>query len=207
MKRTLVRMLLSAATLWGCGDTPEPVPEESEPAVQGVYGRAPAADQGVPSVVTLTPVAGGSSEAPEEPVVMDQLGLAFLPTTLIAHPGQTVRFTNSETLAHNVHVTRMENDSTVFFADMNPDDRLETRLSAPGGYDVTCDVHPGMRAVVYVTAAPYATFAEAEGSFVLPGVPPGSYEAAVWRPTTGVGDPRSVDVTGPRTELDLTAVP
>jgi hypothetical protein len=37
--------------------------------------------------------------------------------------GQPLVFTNSETLAHNVHVTYIDNDSTVYLTDMGPSER------------------------------------------------------------------------------------
>jgi hypothetical protein len=99
------------------------------------------------------------------------------------------------------------NDSTVYLADMDPDDHRETTIDVEGAYDVTCDVHPGMRAILYVTSAPYAAFAEADGSFVIPDVPPGSYVAEVWSASPELRGERPIEVSGPSTELDLTATP
>jgi plastocyanin len=162
---------------------------------------------GIPSVVLLRPSGDGEAAPPSEPIVVDQLGLAFLPTQVLVRRGQTIRFVNSETLAHNVHVTSVADGSTVYMADMDPDDHRETTLDTEGAYDVTCDVHPGMRALVYVTSAPYAAFAEPDGSFSLPDVPPGSYVAQVWSASPGMRGERPIEVSGPSTELDLTANP
>lgn len=181
--------LVATGALWlalittsacGGGDAPQAPPEESTSLQQGVIGRAPATSLGIPSVVTLTPTPGAATVAPTEPALMDQLGLAFTPTQLLVHTGQVIEFVNSESLAHNVHVTFIDGDSTVFLADMDPADRREVVLDREGGYDVTCDVHPGMRAFIFVTSAPYAALAEPDGSFQILDVPPGSYVAEVW---------------------------
>jgi len=129
---------------------------------------------------------------------MDQLGLAFTPRQLLVRPGQRIEFVNSETLAHNVHVSFADSDSTVFVADMDPADRREISLEREGGYDVTCDVHPGMRAFIFVTSAPYAVFAEADGSFRMPEVSPGSYTASVWSVSPALRGERAVEVSGLR---------
>ena len=86
------------------------VEEEAPPAettpTEGVFGVAPPASRGTPSVVTLSPVAppsatdGASGEGlnAEETgtEVMDQFGLAFAPRELSVRVGESVRFTNSE---------------------------------------------------------------------------------------------------------------
>jgi len=201
-------MAFTAAAL-ACGGADAPPPEAEAPAQpEGVGGLAPAATQGIPSVVTLTPVGGAvGAPSPEDEAVIDQLSLSFMPNTLIVHPGETVRFTNSETLAHNVHLAFADNDSSVFIADMDPGGSAEIALEREGGYDVTCDVHPGMRAFVFVTSAPYATFAAIDGTFMIPDVPDGTYTVAVWNATPGLRSERHVDVSGRSTVLDLSPLP
>ena len=206
MKRGRLSATALTAGVLACGggDAPEPVTEEAAPPPQGVYGQSPAATGGIPSVVILEPTDGEPSEAPAEAALMDQLGLAFLPRQLMVRRGQPIEFVNSESLAHNVHLRFTENDSTVYIADMDPDDRREIVIEQEGAYDVTCDLHPGMRALIYVTSSPFAAFAETDGTFVIGEVPPGSYTARVWSAATGLGDARQVDVSGPSTQLDLT---
>jgi plastocyanin len=198
---------ITALLACGGGDAPEPVTEETLAPPQGVYGQAPPATQGTPSVVILEPVDGETLAPPTEAALMDQLGLSFLPRQLIVRPGQPVEFVNSESLPHNVHLSFAENDSTVYIADMDPDDRREIVIEQEGAYDVTCDIHPGMRAVIYVTSSPFAAFANTDGTFVIAEVPPGSYTARVWSAAAGLGDERQVDVSSPSTELDLTLAP
>lgn len=207
---TLGIVLSLLTSVGGCGpeapDTREAPSVQATPASDGFSGRAPAATGGTPSVVTLTP-RGEAAEAPppDQIALLDQLGLAFTPTALLVRAGQTVEFANSESIAHNVHVSFMDNDSTVYLADMDPADRTQIVLERQGGYDVTCDVHPGMRAFIFVTSAPYATFAEIDGSFVIPNVPPGSYTASVWSVDPDLRSQLPVEVTGDDAPIDLSS--
>jgi hypothetical protein len=198
---TLGIVLSFLTSVAGCGreepDAREAASVQETPAPDGFSGRAPAAVGGTPSVVTLTPRGGAAEAPPPDPIaLLDQ----FLVRT-----GQTIEFANSESIAHNVHVSFVDNDSTVYLADMDPADRAQIVLERQGGYDVTCDVHPGMRAFIFVTSAPYATFAEIDGSFVIPNVPPGSYTASAWSVDPDLRSQLPVEVTGDDAPIDLSS--
>ena len=102
-----------------------------------------------------------------------------------------------------MHLSLVDNDSTVYLADMDPADSIQIFLEIEGGYDVACDVHPGMRAFVFVTSSPYAAVADADGAFLIADVPPGSYTASVWSISADLRGERTVEVSGSSTELDL----
>jgi plastocyanin len=163
---------------------------------------------GTPSVITLqaaepTGTAGGTAGAGAEPPTIDQLGLVFTPTTLVARVGEPVVFTNSETIVHNVHLWFTDNDSTIFDAETDPGARAEFVFDRPGGYDVTCDHHPGMRAFVYVTEANRTVFADNSGAFVIPDVAPGQYTLSLWSVDPALRSERQIRVEGPSTEVIL----
>lgn len=202
-----MRLLLLTAVLTAAacgGDSEDTPPPEAAPAPKGVYGTAPAAVAGTPSVVTLSPANGDPATLPaRENPVMDQLGLAFSPGLLVVRVGETATFTNSETITHNVRLTYSDNDSTVLDAETDPTGHVDFLFDREGGYEVTCDHHPGMRAFVYVTSAPYAEFAANNGTFQVRDVPPGSYTLSVWSVDPGLRSDRTLDVTGPSTEVTL----
>ena len=82
MKRTTRFALgLSAAVLFSsCADA-EPEAQAPEPVAppEGVFGQAPAAMGGIPSVITLEPLGPVPSSEQDVPTeaLMDQLALAF----------------------------------------------------------------------------------------------------------------------------------
>lgn len=195
---TVVGLTLAAA----CGGDAPPQAQPAETATpEGVFGVAPPAVGGTPSVVTLQ--GPGLSTPTEQPPVIDQRGLVFDPTELIARVGDTVTVTNSETIAHNVHVRLTDTDSTIFIADTDPGGHARFVVDHEGGYDVTCDEHPGMRTFVYATSAPLSAFAARDGDFVLPNVPPGSYTLSVWSVDPTQRQETAVEVTGSSTEVTL----
>ena len=203
----LAVLLAVAATIVGtsaCGDSEPPPPPEA-PAPQGVYGTAPPAVAGTPSVLVLEATEPASAPAGEddEPPTIDQLGLVFTPTTLVARVGEPVVFTNSETIVHNVHLWFADNDSTVYDVETDPGARAEFVFDRPGGYDVTCDHHPGMRGFIYVTDADRAVFADNTGGFVIPDVAPGSYTLSVWSVDPALRSEQQIRVEGPSTEITL----
>lgn len=210
LRRTTAAFVLAGAATFAiaCGESRSDEPAAEPPQPEGVHGVAPAAVGGTPSVVTLRGVSAVEAETAEEEGSgtgdaprMDQLGLVFTPLTLLARVGETVVFTNSETLVHNVHVRFTDTDSTVMDVDTDPGARVEFAFEREGGYDVTCEHHPGMRAFIYVTRAPYAAFADARGSFVIPGVQPGTYTLSVWSVDPELRSEQTIDVVGRSTEV------
>ena len=188
------------------------LPAASSP---GVHGLAPPASGGIPSIVTLTPRSGdrggdasdadAARPARGADAVVDQFGLAFSPRVLVAEAGSPVRFTNSEgAITHNVHLRSIHGDSTVFNGDTGPSEGIDVELPGPGGYDVLCDMHPGMTGFVFLTEAPYAVAADTDGSFRLGSIPPGEYVARTWTTDRGWHPERTVTVGSESTSLDLT---
>lgn len=229
--RGTVALLLALVTVTACGDdartgdgSGSSNSEGGGEAVEvgganaaplGVHGRAPGASGGIPTMVMLTPVEGSTDSAPVghpaapargSDAVVDQFGLAFSPRVLVVAAGEPVRFTNSEgAIAHNVHLRSVDADSSVFNGDTGPSESIEVVLPGPGGYDVLCDMHPGMTGFVFVTEAPYTTAAEADGTFAFGPVPTGPYQLQVWTVDDGWAPERSVTVTADPAPLDLTA--
>lgn len=77
-------------------------------------------------------------------------------------------------------------------------------LGAPGRWRIRCAAgHPGEQSWVSVQPHPYQTVAAADGSFVLPAVPEGTWTVEVWHPALGETR-KQVEVRGGETaRLDL----
>jgi len=201
--------ILSVVLIVGCTGTSsetEEVMDHTLPAneVGVVFGQAPAAMGGIPSVIMLSPASGGDNGAPvfDPDPVIDQFGLVFSPSILLIGMGQSVTFTNSESLAHNVNLRQIETDAMVLNVDTDPTESAQYTFDESGGYDVRCDVHPGMTAFVFASPTPYTVFANLDGEFTLSGVPPGSYTLTVWSTNEALNSERTVEVGEGQTELD-----
>ena len=188
----LASVLLLLLALVACSNPPAdsvrvPPATESAPASTLVSGRAPSG-----ALVTLEP-AGGAPQ-PEGSAVLDQFSKAFVPETLFVRVGQPVIIKNSEDQLHNVTVIRSRTGAAVFNISQNQGDVYTHTFDAAGEYDVTCDVHPGMRGTIVATTTPYAVYADPRGGFSFPNIPPGQYTLRV--SAEGRTAERSVDVKG-----------
>lgn len=172
-----------------------------------VTGRAPAAVGGQPAVVTLEPTDAPSMPLPDSPTLMDQYALSFLPQLLVVRAGRTVEFRNSEEVSRNVRVVDVAADSTLFNVSTPQGEPYMHAFARPGEYTVTCDIHPGMTAFILVVEASYATVAEADGSFVIPDVPPGAYRLRVWHVDPALRFTRQVQIGEGQTTLSLDGAP
>ena len=130
---------------------------------------------------------------------MDQYSKAFVPETLFVRVGQPVIFKNSEDQLHNVSVMRMRTGTAVFNISQNQGDIHTHTFEHAGEYDVTCDVHPGMRGVVVATTTPYAMYADGQGVFTFETIPPGPYTLRVT--AQGRESARRVEIAGAHVDV------
>jgi plastocyanin len=196
MIRLLALLGLVAAA--ACAGPPE-VPAAATPdtpaadaTVTQVSGRAPAG-----ALVALEPAAG--LPLPEGAAVLDQFAKAFVPDTLFVRVGQPVIFKNSEDQLHNVAVVRTRTGTAVFNISQNQGDVHTHTFEQAGEFDVTCDVHPGMRATIIAANTPHAVYADARGAFSFQNITPGSYRLRV---SAGGRDiERAIEVAGAQMDV------
>ncbi len=134
-------------------------------------------------------------------VSMDQRGMKFLPHILTVTQGDTVKFLNNDNVAHNVYSPDGEGYNLGTFK-QNED--ASYTYNRTGVYAQLCSIHPEMLAYVFVGQNPYATAVDAKGHYEIKGVPPGTYQLAVWNGKKLKAAERSVTVTaGKATDVDL----
>jgi plastocyanin len=183
-----------------CAKTEEPPaasPQAAAPTVPGgrttLTGQAPAG-----SVVSLEPAVAREHALPEGPAVLDQYGKAFVPDLLVVRVGQPVEFRNSEDVDHNVAVARSPTGTKIFDTSTSAYEKYVHTFDRAGRYDVSCDVHPGMRATIIAATTPYVTVVDGSGRFRFADLEPGPYTLAV----SGTRSlERKLEVTGG--EMDL----
>jgi plastocyanin len=152
------------------------------------------------AIVTMLP-AGAPPPMPDGPALMDQLSKQFIPNVLIVRVGQPVEFRNSEDMPHNVSVTRRGSGTEVFNVGTEPRQTHVYAFDRVGQFDVLCDIHEGMSAIVIVANGPVTTIAEDDGRFAFSHVAFGSYKLNVTFNGQTIEQP--LEVSGARTEIRL----
>ena len=192
-----IALLLGLLVITACSEGAAPAQSGTAPpagaaSAAHVRGRA-----GAGALVTLEP--RGGVPMPDGPAVMDQFSKAFVPETLFVRVGQPVVFKNSEDQLHNVTVVRTRTGTGVFNISQNQGDVHTHTFEQPGEYDVTCDVHPGMRGVVVATTTPHAVYADGGGAFAFQNIAPGKYTLRVI--AQGRETERDVEIAGAQMDL------
>jgi hypothetical protein len=154
-----------------------------------------------------------ASPVPAMPVTIDQQGCMYVPRVVGARVGQTLKISNSDPTAHNLHSLSLTNGfnvsqphaGMVYTFQLKSEDVM-MRLK--------CDIHPWMFAYVGIASHPYVALSGADGAFRITGVPPGKYPIRVWHERYGrltanvevkAGQTATVDFTYRGTEQPSTA--
>lgn len=173
--------LLVPGTAWAAGGT-----------ISGKVDATPAkylAD----TVVYLKSVPG---TFPPKTASMDQKGLKFSPLILAITQGDTVKFLNHDTVAHNVYSPDGEAYNLGTF---KPEQNASYTFKKPGVYTQLCSIHPEMLAYIFVGQNPYSAVVDAKGEYVIKDVPPGTYQLAVWNADKLKAPEKSVTVAAGQT--------
>jgi plastocyanin len=125
----------------------------------------------------------GAPAAPAAKLTLDQQKCRFVPHVLVAPLGSTLEIVNSDPLLHNIH--GWQGLRTRFNVPMPSEGTSDpTRLEKSGVIQVRCDVHAWMGAYVVVPEGA-AALSGADGTFVVRGVPPGTYKVKAWHERLG----------------------
>ena len=106
--------------------------------------------------------------------------------------GQSIDILNSDPTLHNVHAQPTVNGEFNKGQPVQGSHMTQVFTAPEVMVHLKCDVHPWMSSFVGVVAHPFFAVSAADGSFTIPGVPPGEYELTVWHETLGT---QSVPVT------------
>ncbi len=180
--------------------TPPPQAGGSITGTVKVAGQTNNAD-----VVVYVEHAEGAFKPPATGAVMDQKNMKFVPHVLTVVVGTTVKFTNSDTVAHNVFSPDHEKYNLgTFGPGLAKEHAFAKCAKYPCVYAQLCMIHPEMEGFIVVTQNPYVATTNEAGQFTIQGVPPGQYQVAVWQAkakaqpkpvTVEAGKPATVDFT------------
>jgi hypothetical protein len=113
---------------------------------------------------------------------MDQVSCMFAPHVVGMIAGTEIEFRNSDPLTHNVRVTPAVAAGTNLIFTSKMAQRVEM-ARAELGIPVKCDIHFWMSAYIHVLPHPFFAVTGNDGTFVLNGVPPGTYTLQTWHET------------------------
>lgn len=94
---------------------------------------------------TLVPAAFAAEPA----AVVSQKGKAFDPGSISIKAGESVRFTNDDTVSHNVHSRHSDANFNVGL--QKPGEQSDITFEKAGEFDVRCAIHPSMKMKVKVS--------------------------------------------------------
>jgi plastocyanin len=114
---------------------------------------------------------------PPQKHAMDQKGMKFIPRLMVITQGDSVRFLNSDSVAHNVYSPDGESYN---LGNFNKNEEASYTFKKAGVYTQLCSIHPEMLAYVFVGQNPYAAAVDAKGNYTIKDVPPGTWQLAVW---------------------------
>ena len=167
-----------------------------------MIGIAPVTDTGTAAIVILEPRHSTPLPEPATTPYMDQLSRVFIPSVLLVRTGHRAQFLNSDEELHNINVKNGKTREQAFNVALPPGISYVHKFEHSGVYDVSCDAHSGMSAQIIAAASPYVALADSNGHFEIPHVVPGTYAVIVYAGAEPIE--KTVEVTGSRTEVDVT---
>jgi len=150
-------------------------------------------------IVFIKPAEGKKLGGPqkETPAVLDQKGCMYTPHVLAVQSGQPITVKNSDPFLHNVHALCIDN-AAFNFAQVKPEDKKIEPFKDVETFQIKCDVHPWMKAIVRVFDNPYFGTTDEAGKYTIDtkGLPDGTYTVQAWQEVYHDSQPQQVEVKG-----------
>jgi len=137
---------------------------------------------------------------PAAPIEMDQKSMLFAPHALPVVTGTTVRFLNSDAVAHNV----FSPEAKYNLGTWPQGESRDYTFDKPGVYTQLCRVHPEMEGFVVVLDTPYFAVTDRAGTFEIANVPPGTYTLVAWSEKLKSGKQEVTVESGKPVTVELT---
>jgi len=126
--------------------------------------------------------------SPTLPVQLAQKNCMYEPRVVALMTHQTLNIQNEDPIQHNVHPTPRDNPAFNMTQPINGPP-IQKAFSEPElAIRFMCNLHPWMRAYVFVFSHPYFDVTSDAGSFDLKNVPPGTYTVEAWQEKYGTQD-------------------
>lgn len=140
-----------------------------------------------PLVAYIDTPGASSSAVPTErnpTVKITSVNNTFQPQFQVAPLATTLEVVNDDPIPHNTHL--FDGRYTLFnVATPIPGLRVQKVLGRPGIYHVRCDLHPWMRARIFVPPTRHYRVLWQPERLILADIEPGRYRLSVWEPARG----------------------
>jgi plastocyanin len=149
------------------------------------------ADKGIANVVVYVRDKGvkvnpemAAAAAGQKPE-LDNKDCRFEPHVQFVQTGQELVIKNSDSVGHNSNVATVKNPPSNNLIPSGGQTTLKFTSDEAIPAQVTCNIHPWMKAWLVVRPNPYAAVSKADGSFEIKGVPAGEVELQFWHEKAG----------------------
>jgi plastocyanin len=122
---------------------------------------------------------------PSTPATIDQKGCLYHPHIVSMIAGQQLQVTNSDNTTHNIHPVPAQNREWNQSQPPGAPPIVNTFARPEMAIPVKCNVHPWMKAYVFVFPNSYYSVTGNDGKYTISNVPPGTYTVTVWQEKYG----------------------
>jgi plastocyanin len=149
--------------------------------------------------------ASAQSEVPTTVPVFDQKNCVYSPHVLAMDVGQKFKVISSDQTTHNIHPLPNPMTGNIPWNQSQPPGAapIEKSWKAAEVIPVQCNIHPWMHGWFVVVKGPYAT-TDANGSYTINNVPPGSYTVTAWQEDLGTQTQKVTVASGQSATADFT---
>lgn len=131
------------------------------------------------------------SEAMQAKVVFDQEHCMFDPHVIALMKGAKITLKSSDPVNHNINAKLRSNSPYNQLLTANQEVSYDPVAAERGPIEVTCDIHPWMKAYWLITDKPYFAVTDDKGNFEIKNVPAGAQKVVVWQEAVGYVTPAS----------------
>lgn len=133
-------------------------------------------------VSVLDPPTDDPTPSASRTVTLDNRDCRFVPHALVLAAGDRLELRNADATLHTVHWYGPTQENVALPLQGVAVDRP---LTEPGIYQIRCDVHGWMEAVLRVDRHRYHAVTAPDGRFRIEGLPPGGYLLEIWHERLG----------------------
>ncbi|MGE5809739.1 MAG: carboxypeptidase regulatory-like domain-containing protein [Nitrospirota bacterium] len=153
------------------------------------------------AVVYLASIDAGKA-VPDQSVVVTNRKCTFEPHVAVGFKGNRFIAKNDDPVFHQFDIHAAIGGAEVYSVGLHEQGSSVTKiLPKTGLMELTCYVHPWMRAYVYIFDHPYAAVTDDQGGFVMKDIPPGTYTVKVWHEALGVDEIKNVKVESSKASI------